>query len=293
MTRTRSSGSAARRASSRASATESADLRWRTPRPRRPRPRRSAGWARGEGGGQATTRRASSALQGLEHLAGVLAPQHADHQDPRARPRRTPRRPPRPRSGRPRRSWPRPGRPAARRPTTSRRPGRAHRGRRLGAPGRSSSGRAEEGLGGRPGRRGSCRPGGARAGPGTRPRSSAPGVRRSSSRPPTARSLRSHVVVATGPPQRLGLLGGEDRVAAPGRSRPAPGCAGLDDAGLLAGHVGPGRPEELDVVETDVGHHGDHAVGHVGGVPPAAEADLDHGHVDRPVGEPAEGGRGQ
>ena len=34
-------------------------------------------------------------------------------------------------------------------------------------------------------------------------------------------------------------------------------CARLDDARLLGGDVRPGRSEDLDVVELDVGHHGD------------------------------------
>ena len=35
------------------------------------------------------------------------------------------------------------------------------------------------------------------------------------------------------------------------------------------------------------------AVDHVGAVPPAAQPDLDHGHVDRLVGEPGQGGGGE
>ena len=39
------------------------------------------------------------------------------------------------------------------------------------------------------------------------------------------------------------------------------------------------------MVDRDRQHHGDRGVGDVGGVPGAAEADLDHGHVDGGVGE--------
>jgi hypothetical protein len=42
------------------------------------------------------------------------------------------------------------------------------------------------------------------------------------------------------------------------------------------------------VVQGDRGDHRDGAVGHVGGVPGAAEADLDHGDVHRHVGEDGE-----
>ena len=44
-------------------------------------------------------------------------------------------------------------------------------------------------------------------------------------------------------------------------------------------------PEVLGVVERDRGDDGDPRVGHVGGVPRAAHADLDDGDVDRRVGE--------
>ena len=42
------------------------------------------------------------------------------------------------------------------------------------------------------------------------------------------------------------------------------------------------------MVEPDVGDHGHVGVDHVGGVPAAAQADLEDRHVDRPVGEPAQ-----
>ena len=42
----------------------------------------------------------------------------------------------------------------------------------------------------------------------------------------------------------------------------------------------------------DVGDHGDLGVDDVGRVPPAEQADLDHGDVDGDVGEPAERGGG-
>ena len=62
----------------------------------------------------------------------------------------------------------------------------------------------------------------------------------------------------------------------------------LDDAGLLTGDVDLGRPRELGVVERDVGDHGHLRVDHVGGIPAAEQTDLDHGDVDREIGEPAQ-----
>ena len=47
------------------------------------------------------------------------------------------------------------------------------------------------------------------------------------------------------------------------------------------------------MVEADVGHHRHAGVHHVGGVPAAAESHLEDRHIDRPVGEPAQGGPGQ
>ena len=75
----------------------------------------------------------------------------------------------------------------------------------------------------------------------------------------------------------LGGLRGEDR-----------GRAGLDDPGLLEGDRGQVVAEVARVVDRDRQHHRDRAVGDVGGVPRAAHADLDHGRVDRGVGEGGE-----
>ena len=49
----------------------------------------------------------------------------------------------------------------------------------------------------------------------------------------------------------------------------------------------------VGVVVAHVGEHGDGGVDHVGGVVATEHADLDHGHVDRDVGEPGEGGGGE
>ncbi len=65
--------------------------------------------------------------------------------------------------------------------------------------------------------------------------------------------------------------------------------AGLHDAGLLLCDAETGGPEVLDVVELHVRHHRHLAVDDVGGVPGAAEPDLDHGDVHGHVGEPFEG----
>ncbi len=69
------------------------------------------------------------------------------------------------------------------------------------------------------------------------------------------------------------------------------GRAFFDDAGLLGRDRLVCVAEELGVVEADRGDHGDDAVGDVGRVPRAAEADLDDGRVDGEVGEPREPGR--
>ena len=53
------------------------------------------------------------------------------------------------------------------------------------------------------------------------------------------------------------------------------------------------RSEPVGVVEVDVGDRCDPSIPGVGGVEPAAEADLDQGQVDLHLGEPAEGDRGQ
>ena len=67
---------------------------------------------------------------------------------------------------------------------------------------------------------------------------------------------------------------------------------GLMMPAFSAGDVGQRRAGELGVVHADVGDDRDLRVDDVGGVPPAEQADLDHGDVDGDVGEPAErGGR--
>ena len=63
----------------------------------------------------------------------------------------------------------------------------------------------------------------------------------------------------------------------------------LHDPRLLGGDVGERRADRLGVVEADVGDHCDLTVGHVGGVPPAAEAHLDDADIDGDVGKPPEG----
>ena len=62
----------------------------------------------------------------------------------------------------------------------------------------------------------------------------------------------------------------------------------LDDAGLLRGDLGDGVAEVVGVVDADRRDDRDGCVDDVGGVPPAAEADLDDGDVDRRVGERGE-----
>ena len=62
----------------------------------------------------------------------------------------------------------------------------------------------------------------------------------------------------------------------------------MDDAGFLLGDAGDVLAEVFDVVDADRGDHRDGCVDHVGGVPTAAEADLDHRHLDRRIGERGE-----
>ena len=69
-------------------------------------------------------------------------------------------------------------------------------------------------------------------------------------------------------------------------------AAGLDDAGLLGGHVDQRRAGVLEVVGAGIGHDRDLAVDDVGGVPPSQQPHLDGHHVDGDVREPAKGGRG-
>ena len=124
---------------------------------------------------------------------------------------------------------------------------------------------------------------------------SASGVYRSSTRPPSRES------VATGPRSR-----GRARTTAPGSrarkirhqrrdrsprapaSRPAPRCRPSPPRSRPASGPRYSTWSMLTLVTTaTVG------LDHVGGVPGAAEADLDHRDVDRDVAEPVEGGGGQ
>ncbi|MEZ5136756.1 MAG: hypothetical protein R2699_17315 [Acidimicrobiales bacterium] len=62
----------------------------------------------------------------------------------------------------------------------------------------------------------------------------------------------------------------------------------LDDADLLLrDRLAPTGPE-VGVVGTDVGDDRHGGVGDVGGVEPSEDPDLDHGDVDRQLGEPGE-----
>jgi hypothetical protein len=74
--------------------------------------------------------------------------------------------------------------------------------------------------------------------------------------------------------RRLDRLTGQDRLR-----------AGLDDARLLGGDLGQRVAQQVRVVDVDRRHHGHVRVRDVGGVPGAAQPDLDHRHVDRGVGE--------
>ena len=128
------------------------------------------------------------------------------------------------------------------------------------------------------------------------------GRNRSSSRPPRCAHvqgpaadgdpvvLRGEVPVPT--PGALGALGLEDRLQLPVGLAEDQGRTGLDDPGLLARDGRPPALGPVGVVPTDVGDHGDEAVGHVGGVVPTEEADLDHGDIDGLLGEPGERGGG-
>ena len=65
-------------------------------------------------------------------------------------------------------------------------------------------------------------------------------------------------------------------------------AAGLDDARLLASDVGLGGAGVLVVVHGHVGHDCDLCLAHVGGIPAAQQADLDHSDIDGDVGKPSE-----
>ena len=78
-------------------------------------------------------------------------------------------------------------------------------------------------------------------------------------------------------------LGGHQLLLRDDRDR-----ARLDDARLLAGDAGDGVAEVVAVVEPDRGDDRHDAVGDVGRVPAAAEADLDDRDVDGRIGEGGE-----
>ena len=59
----------------------------------------------------------------------------------------------------------------------------------------------------------------------------------------------------------------------------------LDDSELLGGDVLEFGAEPLLVVEADGHEHSDVGVDDIGGVPPAAHADLDDGHIHGRRGE--------
>ena len=100
---------------------------------------------------------------------------------------------------------------------------------------------------------------------------------------PGARDLRADLDRAL--EQDRGDLGGllRDSATAPSLMTPA---FSRGDAGEVGAEVG-------DVVDVDRRDRGDRGVGDVGGVPAPAEPDLEHGDVDRGVGEGGEGEAGE
>ena len=71
------------------------------------------------------------------------------------------------------------------------------------------------------------------------------------------------------------------------------GAVRLDDAGLLACDLLDGVPQPLHVVHVDRADDRGIRVQHIGGVPQAAHADLDNGHVHGSVGEFPDGHGGE
>ena len=61
--------------------------------------------------------------------------------------------------------------------------------------------------------------------------------------------------------------------------------ARLDDPGLLAGDLGDGTAQQVGVIKIDWGDHRNLRIGHIGGVPGPAQADLHDRDVDRCVGK--------
>ena len=85
---------------------------------------------------------------------------------------------------------------------------------------------------------------------------------------------------------RLGVLFSNDGDVLPWREHVLGiVLAGLDDAGLLTSNLRNGIPEVVRVVEAYRHDHGYLCVDHVGGIPRAAEADLDDGDVDGGIGK--------
>ena len=67
----------------------------------------------------------------------------------------------------------------------------------------------------------------------------------------------------------------------------------LDDPGLLPRDGREGVTQIVAVVHRDRGDHGHRSVDHVGGIPPAAHACLDHRDIHRRLGEGRVGHRGE
>ena len=61
--------------------------------------------------------------------------------------------------------------------------------------------------------------------------------------------------------------------------------ARLDDAGLLSGDLGDRTAQQVGVIKIDRGDHSDTGIGHVGGIPGTAQADLDDRDIHRCIGE--------
>ena len=131
----------------------------------------------------------------------------------------------------------------------------------------------------RPARARRWRPGARRPAAGRCPRRTPPRPCRVSRCPPTANSRSRHA--------ELAALPGDLRIRPRRSARPAPrpslrSCAaehrdraGLDDPGLVPGDLESRRAQVLGVVQADRRDHRDVAVDDVGGVPGAAEPDLD------------------
>ena len=122
---------------------------------------------------------------------------------------------------------------------------------------------------------------------------SAPGLRRSTRRPPIASTLRatpkSSSRRTTGPSaSRCSKIAWMSGSVSPSTSV----APGFRMPGLLVRDLLARRPEVLDVIDGHVGDDRDATVDDVRRVPRAAHPDLDDRDVDGFVGEPAERGRG-